>query len=70
MPITSCAPTARYGWSYDCGRWVGVYVEGTTAQGKPCQGILKADNLQALKKMLLARGVSKSEVRRLTVERK
>ena len=70
MPITSCAPTAKYGWSYDCGRYVGVYVEGTTASGKPCQGVLKADNLHDLKKMLVARGIPKSEARRLTVERK
>lgn len=68
MPITKCAPTARWGWSYSEGRYLGVEVEGTTAAGKPCKGTLKALDLAQLKQRLVSRGYPRTEAIRLTIE--
>lgn len=70
MPITKWAPTAKWGWSYADGRYLGIEVEGVTAAGKPCKGTLKADDLHTLKRWLVERGVPFAEARRITIERK
>lgn len=55
MPTTKWAATAKWGWSYADGRYLGIEVEGTTASGKPTKGTLKADNLNTLKRWLVER---------------
>lgn len=70
MPIIKCAPTARWGWSYSDGRYLGIEVEGTTASGRAVKGTLKADGLERLKTRLVQRGLPAAEVRRIVIERR
>ena len=68
MPITKCAPTARWLFDYSYGRCVGIEAEGTTASGQAVKGTLRAENLAALKKLLIARGVPRSRAIGITIE--
>jgi hypothetical protein len=68
--ITKWAPTARWGWSWSEGRYIGVEVEGTDSAVKHCKGTLKASNLADLRKLLINRGLSVYEARRITIEKR
>lgn len=68
MPITRCSPTARWGWSYATGHYLGIEVEAVTASGRSVKGTVKARNLADLRARLLARGLSRSEATRITIE--
>lgn len=69
MPITSCAPTARWGWSYEDGRYLGIEVEATDSKGQQRKGTLKAANLAELRQRLVSRGIPRTEAIRITVQR-
>lgn len=68
MPIHSCAPIARWLRDYSYGRCIGIEVEGTTANGRAVKGTLRAENLAALKKLLIARGIPRSVAIGITIE--
>lgn len=68
MPITSCAPTARWGWSYEDGRYLGIEVEAVDAKGQHRKGTLKAIDLAALKARLISRGIPRTEAIKIRVE--
>jgi hypothetical protein len=68
MPITKCAPTARWQWSYEDGRYLGIEVEGTDTKGHARKGTLKAQDLATLRRRLTERGLSRADATRITIE--